>query len=83
MRVAIKSIDDGEMLWVGMYELATKALVTPGEHKISVACEFSFPGGKEIIHGDVSIDAETGKSYYLTGKKSKTTDRCDIKVKVR
>lgn len=78
-RVLIRTIDDGEILWVGTYQLGTEASTEPGTRNVNVMCEFIHDWGKEMTPGDVVIEVEAGKTYALEGKKS--GKKCDVSVK--
>jgi hypothetical protein len=83
LRVLIRSIDNGDILWVGTYQLDTKAKVVAGAHTVSVMCEFNFGFGKELLPGEVSITVEPGKKYNLDGAKAENGNRCTITVKAK
>ncbi len=51
IRVMIRTIDDGEILWAGPYRLGTTAAVSPGDHTIGVMCEFRAAWGSQITPG--------------------------------
>lgn len=78
MRVLIRKIDDGDILWVGGYNLGTKAKITPGQHVVSVMCEFHFSGGSELKPGTLSLTVEPGKDYALAGAQSADGNSCTV-----
>ncbi len=77
-RVMIRTIDDGEVLWVGQYRLGTTAAVPPGPHTIGVMCEFRAAWGSQITPGKVSLTAEAGRTYRLTAEQ--TAGDCRVTV---
>ncbi|MCL2310128.1 MAG: hypothetical protein FWC42_07640 [Proteobacteria bacterium] len=85
LRVLIRKVDDGPLLWVSKYQLGTETWVTPGPHKINAMCEFHRPvtGGDvgEIVPGNIEIDAKPGNTYHLTG--SQEALKCLLKVEER
>lgn len=83
LRVMIRTIDDGEILWVGNYTLGTRALVQPGQRKINVMCEFRHSWGAELKPGNVTIDAVAGSTYDLSGSPSSDGKQCNVQVKAR
>jgi len=83
LRVLIRTIDDGEILWVGQYQLATNAAIAPGQHKVNVMCEFNYSWGSSMNPGNVVIDVQSGKTYDLTGAPSEGGKDCDVEAKVR
>lgn len=80
-RVLIRTVDDGEILWVGTYQLGTEATVEHGTRKVNVMCEFIHSWGKEMAPGNITIDVESGKTYALEGIKE--GKQCDVKVKAQ
>lgn len=83
LKMMIRTVDDGEILWVGSYKLGTKTEVVPGFHKINVMCEFSFSWGTKLLPGDITHDFESGKTYDLSGTASTDGERCEVQVNVR
>jgi hypothetical protein len=83
LKVMIRTVDDGEILWAGNYTLGTKAEVAPGLHKINVMCEFRFSWGTKIMPGDIALDFEAGKTYDLVGTASADDKRCEVKANIR
>lgn len=79
-RVLIRTIDDGEILWAGTYQLGTTATVEPGTRKVNVMCEFIHYWGKEMLPGEVTIKVEAGKTYAL--ERTNDGKQCDVSVKV-
>jgi hypothetical protein len=65
-KVLIRSVDDGEVLWVRGYHLGNKVWVEPGVHKLSLMCEGSHSTGKILIGTEVEIEAVAGYTYYLS-----------------
>lgn len=83
IRVLIRTIDDGEVLWVGNYQLAGHTSVKPGTHKVGVMCEVTTAFGKLIKPSDVVIDIQVGKVYDLIGKLSKDGQKCVVESMAR
>lgn len=76
MRVLIRKIDSGDILWVGRYQLGTEAEIASGAHTVSVMCEFHEPYEMELVPGTLSITVEAGKTYAVTGTRSGKS--CDV-----
>jgi hypothetical protein len=83
LRVLIRQIDDGALLWVGKFKLGTTAVVVPGHHKIKVMCELRQSWGTELKHGELTLEAEPDRIYDLVGRRSQSEGGCDIEAKVR
>lgn len=83
LKVMIRTIDDGEILWAGNYQLGTQAEVAPGQHKINVMCEFRYSWGTKLMPGNVTLDFEPGKTYDLVGAVSSDEKQCEIQADVR
>lgn len=83
LRVMIRTIDDGDILWVGTYQLGTSAFALPGKRKVNVMCEFRGSFMTSLNPGDITIDVEAGRVYDLTGTQSSDGKRCNVEVKVR
>src|SRR4029077_11202622 len=83
LRVLIRQIDDGALLWVGKFKLGTTAVVVPGHHKIKVMCELRHSWGTELKHGELTLEAERDRIYDLVGRRSQSEGGCDIEAKVR
>jgi hypothetical protein len=65
-KVLIRTVDDGEVLWVRGYHLGDKVWLEPGIHKLSVMCEGSHASGKIIMGTEVELEVVAGYSYYLS-----------------
>ncbi len=80
LRIVIRKVDDGPLLWVAKYQMGTKAWVTPGPHKISVMCVFQGPvaGMKEMLPGTAEINAKLGNTYHLVGSKISGQNACTV-----
>lgn len=81
VKVMIRTIDDGEILWVGSYKLGTTATIEPGLHKVSIMCEFKYSWGQKIIHGQTEIDVKPDTIYIVEGKPSSDDKQCIVTVK--
>lgn len=82
VKVMIRTIDDGDILWAGGYTLGTKASVPPGPHKLSVMCQFHQSWGSRLAPGEVSLDAVAGKVYRLDGAEAPNGGDCAVTVSV-
>jgi hypothetical protein len=80
LKIMIRNIDDGEILWIGNYQLGTKASIKPGERKISAMCEFKYSWGTKIVPGEITINAEAGASYKISGSLSDDEATCQLSV---
>jgi hypothetical protein len=83
-RVFIRTLDGGDILWVGGYKLGSEAWLSPGPHRIETSCEFLYSWGTKIFPGNViEIDVESGMSYHLDGAISQDGERCDVSLRER
>ena len=79
--VQIRSVDDGDVIWVNSYHLGNKVWLEPGSHKISVACTSHYTWGSYMVCTDVTIDVQTGYTYFLsTPQITSPTDKPVITV---
>ena len=80
-KVLIRSIDDGDILFIHSYELGDRAWVDPGEHDISVMCNSSFPGGYTLAPGDITFEAKPNFDYTIRPASAHgESRRCSIEV---
>ncbi|EIW90569.1 hypothetical protein AGRI_01830 [Alishewanella agri BL06] len=82
LKVMIRTIDDGEILWVGNYTLGTRAVVAPGEHKVNVMCEFKFSWGIKMVPGNIQINAQSSTDYKITGRLSSDEKSCNLSASI-
>ncbi len=80
LRVLIRKIDNGDILWAGTYKLATNAPITKGTHKVFAMCEFNYSWGQQLIPGEFQLNVKPDTVYHLNGSKSKDGERCNITV---
>lgn len=78
VKVMIRTVDDGEILWVRGYQLGTTTDVLPGTRKINVMGEFRTAWGARLTPGNVTIEAEAGKTYRLNARPG--DQGCDVIV---
>ncbi len=83
LKVMIRTIDGGDVLWAGPYRLGTEAWVTPGAHRINVMCEFHHSWGQVLLPGNVEIHAKSGVVYELTGDSAPGGKTCAVRVSQR
>jgi hypothetical protein len=83
LRILVRKVDDGPLLWVAKYQLGTSVWVTPGPHKVSVMCVFQGPiaGMNEMLPGSVEINAKLGSTYHLVGSKTFGQNACTVSAK--
>ncbi len=77
-KLLIRMIDDGDILWVGKYQLGTRASTTPGPHRVNVMCQFIDPLFTEYKPGNVAIDGKDGETIELSGTPSKDGRSCEV-----
>ena len=82
MRVLIRKIDDGPILWAGGYQLGTGAKIAAGHHDVSVMCELTQGGMVMLAPGSLSIDVEANKIYKLAGTLSSDQKKCAVTAAV-
>ena len=78
VKVMIRTVDDGEILWVGQYRLGTTTEVMPGTHKFNVMCEFRASWGSRLTPADVIVEVEAGETYWLNARQE--GERCVVTV---
>jgi len=83
LKVMIRTIDDGEILWVGNYTLDTKAVVAPGEHIVDAMCEFRYSWGTKMAPGKININAQSNTDYKITGLLSDDERSCKLSVSIK
>ena len=80
LRVLIRMIDGGDILWVGKFKLGTTATITPGHHTVSVMCELRESYGLILKPGKIELDVAVGQTYDLTATVTPESRGCDISV---
>jgi hypothetical protein len=83
LRVLIRKIDNGPILWDAPLKPATKASLAAGEHTISVMCEVHKSGMQMMLPGSVTLTVEAGRIYDLTGDPDTNNLRCAVTAKAR
>ncbi len=76
IRVLIRSIDSGPILWDAPLKPATKATAVPGEHQISVMCQIQKSGMMMTLPGTMTLMLEAGRTYDIFGEASPDNRRC-------
>jgi hypothetical protein len=76
VKVMIRQIDKGDILWEGNYKLGTTASIEVGNHTVSIMCEFSYSWGKKLSPGTLNIDIKPDTVYNVSGKLSPSGDNC-------
>jgi hypothetical protein len=76
VKVMIRKIDEGEILWSSGYKLGTTAPIETGQHSVSIMCEFTFPWGTKLLPGTLDIDVKAGTTYQVSGKPSSDGEKC-------
>ena len=82
LKVMIRTIDDGEILWVGNYSLGTNAVIAPGEHEVNAMCEFKYSWGTKLVPGNININVQQNTDYELTGRLANDKKSCDLSVSI-
>jgi hypothetical protein len=84
LRVLIRKIDQGPILWGAPLKPATKASIAAGEHTISVMCEVHKSGGVQMmLPGSITITLEARRIYDLFGEPDTEKLRCVVTAKAR
>lgn len=83
LRVLIRKVDEGPILWDAPLKPATKASLSAGEHKISVMCEVHKSGSQMMLPGSVTLTVEAGRIYDLSGDADTAKLRCTVTAKER
>ena len=76
VKVMIRKIDEGEILWSGGYKLGTTSPIQTGKHSVSIMCEFTFSWGAKLLPGTLEIDVKAGTTYKISGKPSSDGEKC-------
>lgn len=82
LKIMIRTIDDGPVLWIGEYKLGTNAFVKPGQHKINVICEIKYSWGAKLIPGNITLDVQPGTDYKISGQLGNDEKKCNLSVSV-
>jgi hypothetical protein len=83
LRVLIRKIDQGPILWDAPLKPATKASIAAGEHTISVMCEVHKSGVQMMLPGSITIILEAGRIYDLYGQPDTGKLQCVVTAKAR
>jgi len=78
LRLLIRTINEGEILWVGNYKLGTQSPIEVGSKKVSVMCEFFYSWGTKMMPGEITIDIKADVTYKLNGTPSADDKTCVI-----
>lgn len=79
VKTKIRSVDNGEVLFVRGCKLGNNVWLYPGEHTLSVACVAGYPWGSVIDHVDVPLTIKMGYRYELQGRFDNQEPAVDIK----
>jgi hypothetical protein len=71
--VLIRTVDDGEILWIRGYHLGDKVWLEPGIHKISVMCSTDYSWGTLTRGTDIDLNVKPGCTYFLAASQLKDT----------
>lgn len=80
LRVLIRTIDGGDVLWVGKFKLGTTATIAPGHHTVAVMCELRESYGLILKPGKIDLDVAAGRTYNLAATATAESRGCDIAV---
>lgn len=98
VRVLIRRIDEGPVLWATPSTLGTRASILPGHHHVQVMCDFKNLVATPLVPselsnnevpldvirpGDLTLEASVGHVYDLLGTLSQDGDRCDVSISSR
>lgn len=78
MRVFIKRVDDGAILWAYPGALGTRVTITAGQHRVAVMCE-----GGGFLPGELTIDVQPGRTYDLVGSAQPGAKSCEVAATMR
>lgn len=67
-RVLIRSVDDGEVLWMRGYNLGNKVWLEPGHHKVSVMCVNDTANGSNMGGTEVKVNVQAGAEYLIKAR---------------
>lgn len=65
VQTQIRSVDDGEVLFVKGYQLGNQVWLSPGPHKLSISCVKVDSWGSMIDHKDISLNVKLNHTYEL------------------
>lgn len=80
LKIKIRSVDQGEILWDNDYQLHTHYDLNPGRHVVSVLCEFGPAHDARRLPGQLSLDLQPNTTYRLSGRPSSDGKSCGISV---
>lgn len=67
-RVLIRSVDDGEVLWMRGHSLGDKVWLEPGHHKVSVMCVTDTAFGSDMGGTEVKVHVQSGVEYLIKAR---------------
>jgi hypothetical protein len=76
VRVLIRTVDGGDVLWIDGDDLGSEAWLDPGHHSIGVMCRFQSSWGTRVVPGQVEIDVVAGSTTRLDGTIDADGKRC-------
>lgn len=65
VKALIRSVDDGDVLFVRRYNLGNKVWLNPGPHTLSISCVKTESWGSKISHKNILFSAKENHSYGL------------------
>ena len=63
--VRIRSVDGGEVLWLGKKGLSTEVWLDPGPHRLSLMCTTESRYGPQMAPAELTLEADAGRSYVI------------------
>jgi len=78
VKTKIRSVNNGDVLFVSENKLGNKVWLCPGDYTLSVACMAGYPWGSFIDHVDVPLTVKLGYRYELQGRFDNKEPAVDI-----
>lgn len=80
VKTKIRSVNNGEILFVRGDKLGNEVWLSPGDYTVSVACLQGYPWGSVIDPVDVPLTVKLGYRYELQGRFENKEPAVDIKA---
>lgn len=79
VKTMIRSVDNGDVLFVRGNRLGNKLWLYPGDYTLSVVCAAGYPWGSFSDYVDVPLTIKMGYRYELQGRFENKAPAVDIK----
>lgn len=80
LRILIRQIDDGPILWIKPGILGPKGAVTPGRHTLHAVCVDTSSKRVRLAYATATVEVQAGRLYDLSGALSPDGTSCNLAV---